>query len=87
MIHATPENFNEIFVKVIGQVLLLTHLAHWGFVADRTDTVMPPFAREMPGSRLTRPDTRQSSRGQLGRSSCEKTAWNSKMLRTDRRTD
>ena len=36
---------------------------------------------------LTRPDTRQSSCGQLGRSSNTKTARNSKMLPTDRRTD
>ena len=34
----------------------------------------------------TRPDTRQSSRGWLGRSSSAKTARNSKMLR-DGRTD
>ena len=31
----------------------------------------------------TRPDTRQSSRGRLGRSSNAKTAWNSKMWWTD----
>ena len=35
----------------------------------------------------TRPDTRQSSRGWLGRSSNAKTAQNSKMWRTDRPTD
>ena len=35
----------------------------------------------------TRPDTRQDSRGWLGRSSNAKTARNSKMLRTDGRTD
>ena len=35
----------------------------------------------------TRPDTRQSSRGQLGRSSNAKTARNSEMLWWDRRID
>ena len=34
-----------------------------------------------------RPDTRQSSRGWLGRSSNSKTAWNSKMWRTNGPTD
>ena len=36
---------------------------------------------------VTRPNTRQSSRGWLGRSSNAKTAQNSKMWRTDGRTD
>ena len=36
---------------------------------------------------LTRPDTRQSSRGRLGRSSNAKTVQTSKMWRTDRQTD
>ena len=35
----------------------------------------------------TRPDTRQSSRGWLGRSSSAKTRRNSEMLRTDGPTD
>ena len=35
----------------------------------------------------TRPDTRQDSRGRLGRGSIAKTARNSEMLLTDRRTD
>ena len=37
--------------------------------------------------KVTRPDTRQSSRGQLGRSISAKTARNSKMLGRDGRTD
>ena len=37
--------------------------------------------------RQTRPDTRQSSRGWLGRSSNAKTAQNLKMWRTDRQTN
>ena len=36
---------------------------------------------------VTRPDTRQNSRGQLGRGSNANTARNSKMLPTDRRMD
>ena len=39
------------------------------------------------GSVKTRPDTRQSSRGRLGRSSNAKTARNSKTWQTDGRTD
>ena len=35
----------------------------------------------------TRPDTRQDSRGRLGRSSNAKNAWNLKMWRTEGRTD
>ena len=46
--------------------------------------------QELKSCNKTRPDTWQSSRGQLGRSSSAKTAQNSKMLRhgpTDRRTE
>ena len=43
--------------------------------------------KEGKDKKKTRPDTRQSSRGRLGRSSNAKTARNSKMLRTDRPTD
>ena len=62
------------------------HIFTWWLLTDwRKDVDHTSYVVASP--QLTRPDTRQSSRGRLGRSSNAKTDRNSKMWPTDGRTD
>ena len=59
----------------------------WNFKPSKFWGHLKPWCCYKLGFIKTRPDTRQSSRGRLGRSSNAKTNRNSEMWRTDRRTD